>query len=50
MSFFSTHKDSDEDSDEEATDRSQKPNSSRYEKFNNLWLKDYSRLKHNSEN
>ena len=40
----------DDDSDEEATDKSQKPNSSRYEKtFNIRWLNDYSWLKHDSD-
>ena len=35
---------------DEATDKSQKPNSSRYRKeFNSQWLNDYSWLKHNSE-
>ena len=61
-SFFLTHKETvdsemeekktkGDDSDEEVTDRSQKPNSSRYEKkFNPRWLNNYSQLKHNSEN
>lgn len=55
-SFFSTNKavDSEEskgnESDEEAADKSQKPNSSHYEKkFNIRWLNDDSWLKHDSE-
>ena len=58
-SFFSTNKEADSEmeekeskdseSDEEAPDKSQKPNSSRYEKFNIRWLNDYSWLKHDSE-
>ena len=40
----------DNESDEEGTDKSEKPNSSRYEKkFNTRWLNDYTWLKHNSE-
>jgi len=40
----------DNESDEEATDKSQKPNASRYEKkFNTRWLNNYSWLKHDSE-
>ena len=40
----------DNESDEEAPDMSEKPNSSRYEKkFNIRWLNDYSWLKHDSE-
>ena len=38
-----------DDSDKEATDKSQKPNSSSYEeKFNTRWLNNYSWLKHDS--
>lgn len=60
-SFFSTNKEAvdskleekeskENESDEEATDKSQKPNSLRYErKFNTRWLSDYSWLKHDSE-
>ena len=59
-SFFSTNKAVDSEmeekeskgneSDEEATDKSQKPNSSHYEKkFNIRWLNDDSWLKHDSE-
>ena len=59
-SFFSTNKEAvnsemeekeskDNESDEEATDKSKKPNSSRYEKkFNTWWSNDYSLLKHDS--
>ena len=60
-SFFSTNKEAvdsemeekeskDNESDEEATDKSQKPNSSCYEKkFNTGWFNNYSWLKHDSE-
>ena len=60
-SFFSTNKEAvdsemeekeskDNESDEEVTDKSQKPNSSRYEKkFNTRWLNDYGWLKHDNE-
>ena len=56
-SFFSTNKETveekeskDNESNEEAPDKSEKPNSSQYEKkFNIWWLNDYSWLKHDSE-
>ena len=47
--FFSTNKETVDSEIEEKESKSQKPNSSHYEKFNTPWLNDYRWLKHDSE-